>query len=379
MADLSSLFQVAPYAGSYIAGDMLGQQANTEDARRQEILQLIQQRIAQEQRNAAREPLELERLGLTNDTTRAQLPGLAADSRKKGLEADLKAGTLQSDIDKGNASNYNEVFKMVAPQFGVIGKEISGVDALQQPLALHEALKRRGLSDEQAQQFVRYFAANNRGDLPKHLSIIGDAYLRANPEYTREITKQGMANEAHIKGIGMQVQGSKDVANIHEAGATAREGQRQANKKIDTDNLIMTADLEAKGKPPATQLLVYKKWYDVAVAKGDTDGAKALLDRATSAKETVENLPNAVPTPGAPDIAGATRGKVPVNPPARVPLQPLPGASAVNPDANALAGAREQLAAITKGLAAAGQKYEPDKYEYRLGPNGTVQRKPKGK
>ena len=117
MADLATLMHMAPSTGAMFTGMQFDSDMQDADMKRQELAQLIAQRAAEEQRKQALAPYDLEKARLANETTRAQLPGVQADSRAKGLAADFTQATQPGKIALTNQDNSLHMYNVAGQTF----------------------------------------------------------------------------------------------------------------------------------------------------------------------------------------------------------------------------------------------------------------------
>lgn len=231
--DLSTLMGVAPYAGAFLTGQSNAISNDTERMRQAELEQLISSRQGQEQRLQGREPFELDKLRLGNDTTSAQLPGVRALSDLQRTNADKAAGTLQSDIAAKNFSNEDEMLKSLASQFGVYGKQLESVSDVEKPAAFASLLARSGAPKHLQDALVQQFSKVPPAQLSSQLSQVGEAMLAANPEFARTELQTSAGLIQHREQIEANKQiaqagldsGRYDRKKIEEAGADYWEKQ----------------------------------------------------------------------------------------------------------------------------------------------------------
>lgn len=80
----------------------------------------MQDYLYQEQEN----PLKLEQLGLNNQTTQAQLPGVAANSRLLGVNADMAEATKDSNISAKLSGNRKQMSQDQADMLNNFGQQM---------------------------------------------------------------------------------------------------------------------------------------------------------------------------------------------------------------------------------------------------------------
>ncbi len=318
-ADLSSLLQIAPYAGSYLVGQRNAQERQSEGLKQQELMQIISERAAKSQREQALLPHEIEAKRLGNEKTRYELPGIQADSENKGYDARIKAGTYQTSIDEANRKPDTEAFNRATSQFPVIAKELGSLSPLEHITGFETALRNRGFSDRFINQTLGRIHQMRipAGQLPKYLDTIGQAHLRANPEYAKTMDKE--AEDTKSK---------KYVADSNAASQRYAADQRVAARAAgapQVGDFVGRAMAEIKGKPPLVQMTSLVRYIKEALQAGDTVAVARLTEQAEAIKPIADASLNSARA-GTADIGKIGDGRIPVNPPADIPI-PRSGAN----------------------------------------------------
>lgn len=163
--------------------------------------------------------------------------------------------------------------------------------------------------------------------------------------------------------------GTERMSEIKQQGANAAEVARiTAQGRIDAKN---AGGSGGKGEASIIAKLGFEKaavYYDFKAqeseANGDDDEATKFHTQADKMKQSYERakiLAAQAAGGGKPDAAAI----------ANLPATPSPVPQGFTPPPIA-------PQSIQQAVIAAGHPYEPDKYDYRIGPNGKVQSKPKG-
>lgn len=362
MADLSQLMQMAPMVGAHFAGINQGQSEQSEQLKMMELQQLMQTRAQEAQQNAAMNPLKQEQMRLQNQTTQAQLPGIGADAELKAYKAKIAKETMGSDIEADQVEKKMKVYKTIGSTLGSVAGSIEANSSVPPHTAFASELQSMGIPDEAAQRMLKKYADVPAGQLAARLRKDSENMLRQSESYVREIDQEKLKQAGSTERAKLLAQNRVDVKGMGGAGG----------KTPAADDLIGWLMVELKGKPPATRLAILNQYIQRADAQGNEELANRLREEAKVVAQTIATLPNAQPNPGAPNIGAASGGRVPVYETQTPFVQgegQQPPATPQAPDANKL----------RKGIAAAGWPYEPNKYDYRIAPDGVVERKPKGK
>jgi hypothetical protein len=189
---------------------------------------------------------------------------------------------------------------------------------------------------------------------------ISEAILRSDPVYTREIEQERMRQEGALKRANVLAQNRIDVKGMPGSG------------KKEPSTLQEWLQAEIKGKSPKTRMGILLDYIQRAEEAGLTDFAESLREQAAVLRPLVEAEINQ-PRAGTPDMEALSNGRVPTNPAARIPIPGRPNSGGTPQPA--AGGAKD----IRKAIAGAGWTYEPDKYDYRIAPDGVAERKLKGK
>ena len=325
MADLASLFQVAPITAGTMVGEQQRSEMATADSERQRLAQLVNALQLQNQQSELMNPLLRQHQDLANQGLQAGLPGIAAKSSQEESLAKLKSGTLQSDIDVGNSNNAATMSKNQAQMlndagvsFGKLGATLENVpdEPGKRQLALRSYADQLGMTKTQAgQMFLQQLSSVPSAQLPQKLQQMGQNYLKMSEPYLQATDVANTQAASHIKGIGMQVQGQKDVEQMRIDAGKYRSKALEKN----VDSALLAA------KTPAAKAEVLEQAY---YAAGPDDPNKAIyLQRATEARQrAAEDAANRGLATPHPDVEAATKGRVP-NTPAPAATAPIGGTS----------------------------------------------------
>jgi hypothetical protein len=198
MNDLSQLFQYAPTVAGGFAGANQANAELMEKLRQMELSQLMQTRTQDAQLKMEKHPLDLEKMMLANETSRAQMPGLVATSRKLGVDADVAEGTKGSTIDSTNTKNNMEAYQKVGGHLGSIASGLNEDASVPPHAALATRLDALGLPAQFKQGLIQRYSKVNPGDLAKRLQEDSDKILRETPGYAQAYDTTAMTTDASI-------------------------------------------------------------------------------------------------------------------------------------------------------------------------------------
>lgn len=361
MADLSQLMQIAPTTAAGFVGINQRQNEQMEQLRQMELAQMMQTRMAEESRKSAMHPFELEKARLGNETTSAQLPGVRANSRSLTTKTDIAEATKGSEIDSTNFENQNKIVRSTLGQLGPFSEGLNNVPALGRHAELDSYLTRIGVPDAFKPKMMEHFKRFSGEQLPAELKRISDAMLRNTPGYAQAMDQEKLQQEGAEKRAKILAQNKIDVKGMGGAGGGKLPPGSPFGNESEMNQWLTSELTELKKRPPATQLTALNRI--LAVLPEEHPLKPRIQQMAQEVANTVGSLPNAVPNPGAIDLKAQSKGGVAVNP----PVQPHVAGGGQQP-------APDQSMDIRRRLAAAGQKFEPEKYHYRIGPNGQLQK-----
>lgn len=362
MSDLSQLMQYAPTVG---AGFMGLNQLNAEreaEAKLTELAQLISTRAGQDQRQAQLHPLMMEQKRLENQKAQYDLPRIIAEAEGKQLDLDRTKATQQSTIDSTNFANNEKMQKAFMSQLGVISKELEGVPGVDRARYLTESFRQRGFP--QPEEFLKRFSHIPVDQLPAALEALSQKHLRSNEQYAREIDQQGMRDKTALEAArisaGAQIQSARERGS---RGGMSGELEDQINME-----LSKTRTIEGR-------MAILINGIVKAKQEGNIELATKLHAQATALKPAYDQKVNSQRA-GQVDLGAQSGGRIQTAPPANTPI-PSPTDTPATPAPAAPAAAAQGPGQIKAMVEAAGGNYQPDKFLYRIGPNGKVQAKPK--
>lgn len=354
MPNLSNLFKVAPTTASFFTGQQFADDQATSQVNRERTLADIAKMQQDLEFNSKANPLKLEQMGLVNRTTEATLPGIVADSDKKSTDARMARETFDTTRDTTNSTNQLTMMgnhikqaQQVADVFTNAAMEVQGLPPPLRAARLRQIVASNQMdpNDPNVQQFVVQ-ASENPELLVQRSNAIKTNIAQHLPAYIQALAQTKLQGENSERVANIQANASRDVA------------------KTNADARVEAADLRRQqAEAKAVQIKTFQQaavLYNEAANK-ETDPTKkaALQAQAAQYLQAAQTLTF---RPGI-DAAAAANMPALVSPQPFGPTNPGLGA----PDAH-----------LGQALKAAGVPYEPDKYEYRVGPNGNLQRKPKG-
>lgn len=301
MADsLETMFQnpvTALWAGQREGMDNLNARAKL--AMEQEKIREAQQLY--DQRNLTN-PLEVQNKQLTIRGLEAGLPGITADSRKKGMEADTYGATQASSIAKTNSTNEYEVLnnkiKQTDTLVDMLGK---GSKALENQLP---AVRHAYLYD----QIEKITGPQARKDWEQNLQRINPNDLPAflnNMSQHQAMSSTGMRQE--LEKLRIQGEKQKDVARIGADATKYAADQRLAASSAHKKGLADIQTAIQSGKMNYEQAAT--AFRGAAAFEPDEEKAKFYLKLADEYAQKKAETPKV----GTPDIAATTQNAVPTN------------------------------------------------------------------
>lgn len=217
---------------------------------------------------AQKQPFELSRLGLQNDTLGAQLPGVKANSSMLEDKASLSRETLPQQ--------KNTALKKLLSEASTADLDIA-----------ENHLKQLSISNNPAE---RKWAQERLPDLY---------------EVRKERVKQEQQHNNRMSEIEATISGQERLEKMR-----IEAGKYKKNDKFTID-LETRIDAEAD---PAKKMALLIDAASKANQAGDIEATEAYMARAQSLDNLVKMRSNALPKPGAVDVSGVTQGQVPTNP-----------------------------------------------------------------
>jgi len=329
---------------AYMRGaDMLDQGAKYNDMQSNEL-------ALKNDRYKQMTPLEVQHQGLLNQEKEAGLPGLWADSNMKVDKATLSRATLDDQYnqlirdfkEKASKQDYDELGR-VGNTYAQTGEMLKGIPGMMTHARAKELLK---------QNYLPEF-----DQIPPHLlgaaiSSIGRDMMDAQPKLYGDLLKQ------NDRQAFLAAENDKKEALARELAVyKSTLAQNLAKIKSSQDPKTLEAAIaqlkrdQQRESDPDRKKIIGDQVQELFNMKWEIDQNKA----TASAAGKVD--------PGA--VAG-----LPTTPVRPAPNVGNPGGTPPAPPASQ---ATDQKELFTKAFGA----YEPDKYEYRIGPNGVPQRRKK--
>ena len=358
MSDLTSLMQIAPVTGGYMVGQNQHQARGTEALRQQELAAIIAGKLQEAEHNQQMNPLRAQHLGLQNQGLERGLPGITADSVNKQVTADKAVATKASDIENTLGENKEKGEKRsvesVKRRQQLFAGAAAEIETTPPPLrlgVLHKYLKEAGAPDDKIQLWME--TAQKAGDkLPQLLN-----------QYSAALGKQAALQSADYHKMVEQtrLQGANQMALEKERIAAGKYDKKQAAQ--DFQSQVQASLLKASGS--------VKAQHGILVRAAVIAGQQGMLKEAQQYTEQAEAIrPQAEAEIKSQAPGGVNVGAVANLPTNAGPQIAPPGAAA---QAQPPAGGGDIAAQVKQAFGS----YEPDKYMYRMGPNGKLQRKAK--
>lgn len=329
---------------------------NTQQQKSQADLASLMQ---QTQQRGQMFPLEMRRAELGNLTSEAQLPGVKADSRNRELDTKKKELLFDDDMKASfgkmkaeEAKRYVDQLSQAANAYTVGGQYLANAPGG----ATHEMAK-QVLGPLYRPEFDKITPEALGGTL----FAFGKSMSEVMPKFQQEMDLLAAKNQFNL---------NKELMK-QEAAARLAEYKGNIQKAV--------AQIQAT-KNPTTIWGAYVKMQEemyAAAARGENDRAAVLNERMNEMITTyggIEKLKADARKAGEIDT-GAVSG-LETKPPAVVPRVPMPGgAQTPRSTGGAIDQTNTNPTAIFERAFGA---YEPDKYDYRISPEGKPQRKLKG-
>lgn len=357
--DLSSLFQYAPA----LAYGQLGDMQRVANQNNQALQQAFQN---QENFNQQKRPLDLQSLHAATGETNARGALIGAQARNQNLAGDFTQATQPGAIGVTNAQNKTKLSDEDIKQLentGDLYRQAAAASALETTPWGRAAAAKKVLSAHLTQgPELDQFLMKHADNLPQYLADLGGNIYGASRSARDAATKQ----EAEQKRAETLVGGQKEVASI---GAQSRENVADTNKSAKLQGILDKASTDQKNRGAAL----------AAQANAETDPQrKADLYRQA-------DIANAIYAHSQ-EIAAQARNETGIAASqligtATPPKSPLPSAA---PQLEQPQQSQSGKPVETQGMQSptdmirkAFGEYNPDQYDYRIGPNGQPQRKKK--
>lgn len=348
--DLTNLFQSDPAAqelGLKQIGDERAQMA----ARLQDMLQQTQQR-------AQVNPLLLKQQELANQTTQAQMPGLEAQSSMQADRANISRSTIGQQLEEAmrkHRTNMTDAdFKEIGQTgqaFSQVGEYLSGI-----PVPARHAAAKQMLGQMYRPEFDNY----NPNDLVDTLQQTGKWMNEAATKF--QMQQAGIMAKT---GSAERIASEKNAAEIEKAKIAATAKTAQYTKEF--------IELKAKfGNYPQQSAFYNNKALEVAQAMGDASEP----EQKAHLREMANVYSQMAHAAQQQEVQKAVAAAIEANK-AKPDLNPLGIPTVTPPNGNnpVAAPSTQTPMGSPEAFKQAFGTYEPDKYEYRMGPNGPQRRK----
>lgn len=283
---------------------------------------------------------------LTNQLDEALLPGKIEDAalaRSQKQEADKVA--------KFNASGE---------QFGKLGMTLGGIPAAARPAALRQMAASAGIGDDNP--MLNMFMNMDPEQMPDAMAKFSQGFFEQGDKARVEAQKRGLMMEqkrAELEAKAAEGEANRQMRRDIAADANALRRDIAAMTQAGQDR---RASAKGAGKPASAQKLTTDQAIAASIMNNpelsDQEKLEALqryqYNKATLGKPGTEEQIMGTKTPEERVESAITKGR-------------KGGAEAPT------TGGTDIAAAVKK----AGQQYEPDKFEYRVTPDGRVQKRPK--
>lgn len=309
MADLASLMKVAPISGGMMIGQSHDSELATADMERQRLAALVQELQTKQQFDQQANPLRIQEMGLKNRGLEAGLPGIVADASLKGSQAAKAAGTLQTDIDAGNALNEGKIAEEKSKLVNRLTNDLINfsnvVDQVPAPLragTLKQIMTDAGykMNSPMAQQLFQQFTADPDNMSKNMLALsekIGRAAAQRSPAYHQRLDEQDLQGRQKLDEIKAQGVENRRLEAIRVEGrkqAAAAKANQESNSIWDQ---VRSGKLKLNEMPAAFTAAARK-----AASEEERD---AMLLEAQKAADLIR-LKAETPKPGTVDAAGTS-------------------------------------------------------------------------
>lgn len=282
-------------------------------------------------------------------------------------------GQTQQNVDLGQIMQQHtqQMNPLLEQQQGLVNKqrqaEIPGV-AADSTLKINKVLMDQKLMDPEIRaKIAKYASEASDSELKQNENAVKMAVLKGDLSKEQADQMFGLLTEVrkHQMDLSTRKDTSVEVERMRQEGQNRREDLARESGKYDHSwKMGISSKIEMEGDP-VKKLTLIMDAAQQAKAKGDTRSYEELSDRATVLENIVKaKLASTQPKPGAVDASALTQGAIPTNP----SLPVLPGNSPQR---------QSQGNELQQAVQASDWAWEPDKYDYRIGPDGHAQRKAK--
>jgi hypothetical protein len=272
--------------------------------------------------------------------------GLGLANVKAGYENDIAGAELPGKIQDIKDKPLNEA----RARFAAMAKELQekpGVTKVSNYMEAARAIHDQITDDNHRRQFYEEFLHKPTKGMQSLQARHAGIYNTAGAEQAKDVAKIGA--DASIRGHELSAGAAVQAARISAASHEKIEKEKIAHPKKYLEEAaaalgrVRKAYAEGKDPDPVDYMKAedYVDTQFATVAKGDIGLSTRSMHDPEAYKQAIE-----------------------ANRKAKLGVKARPGPT--------------QDAAIQQRVIESGIQYEPDKYEYRIGPNGNVQRAPKG-
>lgn len=287
------------------------------------------------------------------------------------LEAELmpdKIAAYRTEVKNKAEDRQWEQFGRMGQGFGQLSTMLEQVPPAARAAALREMLGQSGIGADN--QMAQTFLNMDPNQLPAAMGALSQKFY----EQSTTAKEQAQKDKADFERSRMQRDSAEKVAADENAMRLKIAQMQEAGQNSRHASGIAAARERASTKDAASGGALGKMSTDQAISYLERKGAiEGLTEGEEIALYNLRRLKLAPRAIGAPDTGPAVMtGQQPSTATERLDreLGPRPGTPRTAP------AATPQMS-IQEAVAKAGQKYEPEKYDYRVTPDGRVQRKPK--
>jgi hypothetical protein len=283
---LETLFQnMGPAFASSLAGsrEADAQYADMQTAlSKAEEIQAAKQKFAYNEQN---NPLLVQHQGLVNQGLQQGLPGITADSSLKTTNAAKAAGTLSSDIAKGNSANEkailedklakNTTYMQMAQQFGAQLQASAGQGPGAQEAVRQQMVQQIGPDT----QTGKWLASIPTQHLSTAIDKVQEHLVKQSSGYMQALMTAQKAYDSHVRGAEITTKAMLEGKRM-DIDAGKYDSKRVSN---DVETALMKAP-NAKNKAEVLEQAVA-----IATANGDFTKAAEYQKRFEAARQRVAN------------------------------------------------------------------------------------------
>lgn len=327
MSDLSSLLQIAPTTGATFMGINQGNQEKEAALKQMQLAQLLQHAQQNQEFAAQKQPLELERMRLGNQTAQAGIPGIEANSRLSGYNADIKRDTMGSEINSLKTDREMKAYKAVGSHLGSFASAIDNNPDAPAHAVLAQELQR--LPPEVQSKFMDRYKGVPAAKLAEKLREDGDRILRENDSYAQAFDTTSLTSSAGIVRGAAHDASQERINQANNAAGRYDRSNDKAAGELTWDTVIKKA-AQKGARAQHAALLSASVWAErngyAAKAAEYMAQAEEIRPQATAETNNMTGKPG--------DVNVGEMANIPVNPNRSIAPPPRAGASAPQPAAS---------------------------------------------